>query len=790
MLIFIFLLIKKDMINLQTLHNFNNFCTYNIFPNNNRPINYLPYNLYETENEIYIEHIDKPDAIKISRKNPNLIERIYNKYSVQHFIFKKFQAFGIIGIFNLNFIKYLGYVSSAEEIANTVGYKVYVINSIELLKINNINESPFLDNFKTNIKKLFLTKNFYFSIDYNISIPYNQFNRDSRTNNKFLMNYSLLKPFLDNNIPEHFYHQIIFGFVSSQNDIPMGNNLSNVMDIAIIERYINGNIRTNNNNLVYIKQIELITIFKDTKNILKKTICSHITYESSESIYSIKAFSPFKMTLVEELNKFKNVFCFISSINNKISERSYKDVINAYNKNCLDNRINFEKKNSKDFDYYFDNIVQKNLFWFIDINNDNFKNKICFETIKRLFWKLISREINQQGLNINIGQLDKNNGGMIYKKYDLLYKIYKEDLNNKRLLLNKDNKKIPEVLDEYLSPNCNLVNNQNFNLEEELISDDIYNKLKILCVTWNIGGNKLNHDVDISEIFTRNYFYIKGQSPDIIVVSLQEIVSLNIFTSLKLKDNETIIDNLKNKLKASLNKIFPDQNYKASTPLNMVGLLSIIFFKKTISKDINFNNHIKIEKGNYNLGNKGYIITSFQYKEKTFSIAGCHFEAGEGDIKNKKRINTMKEILNQEIKTQTNSIIKYNESDFWIILGDLNFRLEILYNDVIDLIQNRNFEALYSMDQFHLAYENESNSFLKNNVNEGKINFLPTYKFENNSDNYDYIKNKVPSYCDRIFYCKKNGIKIRSYESVMYLKISDHRPVSAAFEFFWDKGNK
>ena len=779
------------MNNIQTFQNGNNFCTYNIMPNNNRPINYFLYNLYETENEIYIEHINKFDAIKISRKNPNLIERIYNKNSVQNIIFKKFQAFAIIGIFDINCIKYLGYVSSAEETANIVGYKVYVINSIELMKINNINEPPFFDNFKTNIKKLFLTKNFYFSIDYNISISYNEFNRDSRTNNKFLMNYSLLKPFLDNNIPDYFYHQIIFGFVSSQNDISMGNNISNTMDIAIIERYINGNIRTNNNNLVYIKQTELITTFKDMKNFLNNTICSHITYESSESIYSIKAFSPFKMTLVEELNKFKNVFCFLFKFNNKISQKSFESVINANNNNLLNNRIKyFEKKNSENYDYYSNNIEQQNLFWFININNDNFENKNCFETIRRLFWKLISREINQQGLNINIGQLAPNNEGMIYKKYNLLSEIYNEDLNNKKLLLNEDNKIIPEVLDKYLSPNSNVVNNPNFKLDEELKSDDFYNKLKILCVTWNIEGTKLNNDVHISEIFTRNYFYSNGQSPDVIVVCLQEIVILTIFSSLKLKDTKTLIDNLKNKLQASLNKIFPDQNYNASIPLNMVGLLLIIFVREKISKDINFNNHKEIKNGKFNLGNKGVIINSFQYKDKIFSIAGCHFEAGEEDTKKNKRITTINELLNQEIITQSDSINKFNESDFWIILGDLNFRLDIYYNDVINLIQDRNFETLYSMDQFHRAYENESNSFLKNNVNEGKINFLPTYKFEKNSDNYDYKKNKVPSYCDRIFYCKKNGIKILSYESVMNLKLSDHRPVTAAFEVFWDKGNK
>ena len=156
-----------------------------------------------------------------------------------------------------------------------------------------------------------------------------------------------MKLFLDNDIPNYFYCQIIFGFVSGQNNISMGNNSSNILDIAIIERYINGNIRANNNDLVYIKQIEFITNFKDKNNILKNAICSYICYENGESINNIIAFSPFKMILVEELNKFENIFCKINNLNHKISLKNFEDEIKAYNKNVLNNRIKYFDKNKE-----------------------------------------------------------------------------------------------------------------------------------------------------------------------------------------------------------------------------------------------------------------------------------------------------------------------------------------------------------------------------------------------------------------------------------------------------------
>ena len=45
----------------------------------------------------------------------------------------------------------------------------------------------------------------------------------------------------------------------------------------------------------------------------------------------------------------------------------------------------------------------------------------------------------------------------------------------------------------------------------------------------------------------------------------------------------------------------------------------------------------------------------------------------------------------------------------------------------------------------------------------------------------------MPSWCDRILFCKKNGIKNVSYDRIPNLKISDHRPVTAAFEIIPNK---
>ncbi|KAL7063578.1 hypothetical protein AAHC03_0343 [Spirometra sp. Aus1] len=67
---------------------------------------------------------------------------------------------------------------------------------------------------------------------------------------------------------------------------------------------------------------------------------------------------------------------------------------------------------------------------------------------------------------------------------------------------------------------------------------------------------------------------------------------------------------------------------------------------------------------------------------------------------------------------------------------------------------------------------------------EGEISFLPTFKFDINSDSYDTSeKQRVPSYTDRILYRSKRNEDVTciTYDSITKVRCSDHRPVYAIF---------
>jgi hypothetical protein len=72
--------------------------------------------------------------------------------------------------------------------------------------------------------------------------------------------------------------------------------------------------------------------------------------------------------------------------------------------------------------------------------------------------------------------------------------------------------------------------------------------------------------------------------------------------------------------------------------------------------------------------------------------------------------------------------------------------------------------------------------YLTKGFEEGPISFLPTYKYDIDTDTYDTSKKKrVPAYTDRILFKPSDKVSLKEYDTVQELRISDHRPVYANF---------
>ena len=781
------------------------------------------FKINETINEFYIRNNKNNKSIKIYK-----LDR--ERENGNKDIIRTYQADSIIGIYELNEKKYLGIVTSSKIAAKIFNFYIFRIIKVELIKMSNNKETMSDIKLKEEIENIFSTQNFYYSNEYDLSLSLysqnliNSYDFDGNSNNKkkleskYLINSDNLKYFVENNIPDCFYSIIIYGYVGCKIDVNLNEKNDNIVDLILIERYYKKDIVVNKDIPEYFKQIEFICSFKNNYN---NNVFSFIFYVKSKSMNNINDFMPFNNFVNGELDKYKNISCIVNNLNNYNQNFALKEKILNINQNFLNNKIKIIDFTSDwDKHLYFDtnndsynlisfyqnqsvDILQKNVILFLDINNYFSEDDCCFNAYIRLMWKAIQKEINFLRLNIDIVLFDKNNNNYICNKFKEIIMKYHNDLdeNKKSLYNNPSRDKIQLNLNNYIlnnkkqinykdinrnktfSPNVNLNNENNLKKSETQKSNKNTNtnsnKIKIMCVTWNIAG--IPHDIDynITKLFTENIFYYKNEPPDIIVIGIQEIIKLSLTSILSIVSNQDNVIAWTNNIINTINKVFNTVEYYQLKCMDLVGIYLLVLVKKSLRKNVSLIDSNITKTGVFGtMGNKGFFTLTLKCFDSFISFGSGHFEAGQS--KNEDRINTLFQLLNKNINL--NGIeLTFKDIDFWIILGDLNFRIDLSYEDAITLIKEKKYDVLYCLDQFSSTKEN--NSFLKEYIKEKEINFEPTYKYVKGSNEYAYDEDKirVPAWTDRIFYCKNKNIKMLTYDTIKSIRYSDHRPVVGTF---------
>ena len=785
------------------------------------------FKINETINEFYIRNNKNNKSIKIYK-----LDR--ERENGNKDIIRTYQADSIIGIYELNEKKYLGIVTSSKIAAKIFNFYIFRIIKVELIKMSNNKETMSDIKLKEEIENIFSTQNFYYSNEYDLSLSLysqnliNSYDFDGNNNNKkkleskYLINSDNLKYFVENNIPDCFYSIIIYGYVGCKIDVNLNEKNDNIVDLILIERYYKKDIIVNKDIPEYFKQIEFICSFKNNYN---NNVFSFIFYVKSKSMNNINDFMPFNNFVNGELDKYKNISCIVNNLNNYNQNFALKEKILNINLNFLNNKIKIIDFTSDwDKHLYFDtnndsynlisfyqnqsvDILQKNVILFLDINNYFSEDDCCFNAYIRLMWKAIQKEINFLRLNIDIGLFDKNNNNYICNKFKEIIMKYHNDLDeNKKPLYNNINRdQIQFKLNNYIINNKNDINykdinkSKTFNLQKNNNDYNIKNneyqrnnsdrininahtnssKVKIMCITWNIAGISCNVDYNITKLFTENIFYYKNEPPDIIVVGIQEIIKLSITSILSIVSNQENVITWTTNIINTISKVFKGIEYYQLKCMDLVGIYLLVLVKKSLRKNVSLIDSNTTKTGVYGtMGNKGFFTLTLKCFDSLISFGSGHFEAGQS--KNEDRISTLIQLLNKSININDVEF-SFKDIDFWIILGDLNFRIDLSYEDAISLIKDKKYDVLYSLDQFNTSRENYP--FLKEYIKEREINFEPTYKYVKGSNEYAYDEDKVrvPAWTDRIFYCKNKNIKMLTYDTIKSIKYSDHRPVVGTF---------
>ncbi|KAK9163943.1 hypothetical protein Syun_004845 [Stephania yunnanensis] len=216
----------------------------------------------------------------------------------------------------------------------------------------------------------------------------------------------------------------------------------------------------------------------------------------------------------------------------------------------------------------------------------------------------------------------------------------------------------------------------------------------------------------------------------------------------------------------------------------MVGIFLSVWVRRSLRKHIQNLKVSTVGVGAMGyIGNKGSVSVSMSIYQTLFCFVCTHLSSGEKSGDELRRNADVHDIHRRTHFHPVSGVgfaktILDHERIIW--LGDLNYRINLSYERVRELISRKEWSKLFEKDQLHRELK-KGGAF--DGWKEGTLNFSPTYKYELNSKKYygddPKVGRRTPAWCDRILSSGK-GLRLVNYKRNEII-LSDHRPVTAIF---------
>ncbi|GAA5848163.1 hypothetical protein JCM8547_004428 [Rhodosporidiobolus lusitaniae] len=340
-----------------------------------------------------------------------------------------------------------------------------------------------------------------------------------------------------------------------------------------------------------------------------------------------------------------------------------------------------------------------------------------------------------------------------------------------------------------------------------------FRTIRALSISWNCDSRRpadLHGTPENLEFLQQAITSV--ENPDIISFGFQEIIDLEdkkLTAKSILLGKKKTVDQLSDHLSSAYRQ-WHDRLVQAvrlampaSCPYtvihagDLIGLFSCVFVKSSEVGRLRDVALTTVKTGfSGRLGNKGAILSRFVIDDSSICFINCHLAAGQSH--RRQRDADLVQILEGE-KSNFGDLVSSSpgayapggsgslvaDHELTVLSGDLNYRIDARRDVVVSAVASGNCESLLQHDQLLKNMANNQ-TFRLRSFKEPPIHFPPTYKYDPGTDNYDSSsKKRIPAWCDRILYRADVGgdrkitpLHYRRWE----VNVSDHRPVSAAFE--------